>query len=174
VTTPVTTWRYHLPSTSSFGGWAIVFLDSIGCFSALSDYGDYGYRWPEAGWGPGDFRAFLAGRDPRYVLGKIARRDHYDGDATLRAVKEQLCELRRHGSWKRERAREEWDLLALFDGLATREDFGRWYDRTRLDEAYEFSVFTHPPRAQAFMENVFPRLQAAIREELEREKGRAA
>lgn len=42
----VTTWRYHMPNDRATGeGWAVCFLDSIGCFSVLSDYGDYGYRW---------------------------------------------------------------------------------------------------------------------------------
>jgi hypothetical protein len=64
------------PSTTTR---AIAFLDSIGCFSVLSDYGDYGYRWPEAGWySKGtpevDFR-FAAERSlPLWVVQHVAQR----------------------------------------------------------------------------------------------------
>lgn len=163
----VTTWRYHLPSVKG-EGWVVAFLDSIGCFSVLSDYGDYGHRWPENGWGPGDFRQFFARLEPDYVLRKIARRDHYDGAATLREVKARICELRRGGgSWTRDRAREEWDLLGRFDRLYSQTDFAFWYERTQIDEASELAFFDFGPQAHGFMTHAFPLLQAAIRAELE-------
>ena len=171
-TSAVTTWRYHLPSVNC-EGWAIAFLDSIGCFSVLSDYGDYGHRWPFA-WGPGDFREGFLRFGDDYILRKIARQDHYDGELTLRSVKARICELRRHGSWNRAKARQEWDLLARCDHLYSREGFGRWYERTSMDDAGEESVYTHAPQAQGFVTHCLPRLREAIRAELAREKGVAA
>jgi len=94
VSVPVAaTWRYHLPNENG-EGWAIAFLDSSGVFTSVSDYGDYGHRWPQAGWGPEDFRAFFLQCDDSYILGKISRRDEYDGDRTVRAIKDRILELR--------------------------------------------------------------------------------
>jgi hypothetical protein len=161
----VTVWRYHLPSVNG-EGWAIAFLDSIGCFSVLSDYGDYGHRWPEAGWGPGGFREFFVQCGGSYVLGKIARREAYYAARTVRAVKDSILESRRHGNMTCERARDEWDLLRRHESLYSREDFAMWYQQTQIDEAYELAVYDFSPQANGFMTHVFPRLQRAIREEL--------
>lgn len=165
--TTVQTWRYSIPSERG-NGWAIAFVDSIGCFSVLSDYGDYGYRWPQAGWGPGDFRRFLLQCNDDYILRKLARRDHYDGEATLRNVKDVILQNRRSLEWSADRAREEWSLLRTYDDLERREDFARWYDSTRIDCAYEHARVTFDPSALAFMTKVWPRITAAIREDLAR------
>ena len=44
----VKVWRYSFPSIKG-EGWAIFFLDETGCFAALSDYGDWSYRWNQRG-----------------------------------------------------------------------------------------------------------------------------
>lgn len=165
-TVTVTTWRYHLPNVNG-EGWAIAFLDSIGCFSCLSDYGDYGYRWPEAGWGDYDFRKFF-GREGNadYVLHKIARSDEYDGKTTLRAVKERIIEDRRDSILDREQARHEWDLLEAHDRLYSRENFTFWYQETKIVEAHVLYYTDFSPQVLAFMKHTFPRLQAAIQAEL--------
>ena len=166
-----TTWRYHMPNDRAAGeGWAVCFLDSIGCFSCLSDYGDYGYRWPDE-WsgGRGDFRRFLVGCNGDYVIRKIASKDTYNGEKTYERVKRAILEARRGRSWSKDRARFEWNLLGDYDLLYRREDFARWYDRTRLDEAYEFAVYEPSQQAVAFIEKVFKRLQAVLRDELARE-----
>lgn len=169
----VTTWRYHLPNHRATGeGWAVCFLDSIGCFSVLSDYGDYGYRWPDEWSGPNareDFRHFLTRIDGDYVLRKIAPRDTYMGEKTCKEVKRCILEARRSDAWSKEKARREWDLLDTYGNLESREDFARWYDHTEIDEAWEFAVWEPSPRAVAFIEKVFKRLQAHLREELARE-----
>ena len=159
-------WRYHLPSIKG-EGWAIAFLDSTGCFTVLSDWGNYGYRWPDHGWGPGDFRAFFVLCDSGYIIRKIARVDTYYGDRTLRAVQDHILERRRDGSFTRECARQEWDLLGDYSQLDSREDFALWGERTHIDAYYEFAVFDFDSGAINFARHVLPRLQAAIREELE-------
>jgi len=126
VTAPVQVWRYHLPNDrETREGWAIAFLDSIGCFTVLSDYGDYGYRWPEA-------------------------------------------DRRRMGSWTRERARDEWNILNDAD-IDTREGFALWYQETKIEDAYELAEYGEygvPKRALAFCQHVMPRLRAVIRADL--------
>jgi hypothetical protein len=68
----VTTWRYYLPNDEMLEGWAIVFLDSIGCFSTVSDWGNYGYRWDSPGsTGGTDFRQWLIERGDDYLLSKL-------------------------------------------------------------------------------------------------------
>jgi hypothetical protein len=164
--TAVTTWRYQLPNENG-EGWAIVFMDSIGCFSVLSDYGDYGYRWPQAGWGPGDFRKFILGCDDHYLLRKIARRDHYDGDKTLRAIKKRILRWRREGMLRKDQARQEWDLVTdRYGSVYSREDFAIWYQRTHLESAHELAVYDFEPSVLAFVKHVLPRLRAKIREDI--------
>jgi hypothetical protein len=162
----VSTWRYHLPSENG-EGWAIIFMDSIGCFSALSDWGDYGYRWPEAGWGPGDFRAFFLQCDDNYILRKISRSEVYYGDRTAKNIRRRICELRRGGgrTWTPVRAREEWETLERY-GVDSREEFAVWYQHTEIDEAYELAEYDHSYQALAFIARVLPRLREAIRVEL--------
>lgn len=166
--TELRTWRYHLPSIKG-EGWAIVYMDSIGVFTCVSDWGDYGYRWPQAGWGPGDFRKFFLQCYDEYILRKIARPDVYDGEATLRAVKERILEARRHGSWSRDRARREWDRLEVYGHLDSREDFAMWYEDTDIDEAYGLSVYSFSGEVRGFIEHVLPRLREAIKKQLEAE-----
>jgi len=161
----VQTWRYSLPSIRG-EGWAIAFLDSIGCFSVLSDWGNYGYRWPQAGWGPGDFRAFFSRCNDDYIVRKIARRDVYYGGQTLRAVKDRILEWRRHGNLTRALARGEWELLERFERLHSREDFAMWYMHTRIEEAHALAVYDFSGDVMGFAAHVLPRLREAIRLQL--------
>jgi len=169
----VKTWRYHIPSAED-GGWAIVFLDSIGCFSALSDYGHYGFRWPESGWGKYDFRDFIAGHvanDPGYLLSKIAPNDIFDGEATMAAARKLILELRRDKELTMDEARWEWSLLendfASGGDFDSEADFARWLEYTKLGvdhaaEPYLCARSRRPPRAVAFATRVMPRLRAMI------------
>jgi hypothetical protein len=164
-TSNVQTWRYHLPNVKG-EGWAIAFLDAIGCFTVLSDYGNYGHRWPQAGWGPGDFRVFFLQTDDDYVMRKLARRDTYYGDRTLRAVKERILECRRTEFRSREWARQEWDLLDRYDRLYSREDFAMWYTHTRIEDPSELAVYDVDSDVRGFIAHVLPRLREAIRSQL--------
>jgi hypothetical protein len=161
-------WRYHLPSENG-EGWAIVFLDSIGCFTALSDWGNYGHRWPEAGWGPGDFRDFFVRCDDSYVIGKIARSDEYHGERTAKAIKARIIEYRHDGVFTKQRARREWELLREHDDVYRPEHFALWWDSTKIEQAHELAVYDFPQQAVAFMKRVMPRLRDAIRADLARE-----
>lgn len=91
------------------------------------------------------------------------------GEKTAKEVRRHILEARRSGAWSKERARREWDLVGDHDDLSDIVSFTSWYDRTSIDEAWEFSVYEPPPRARAFIEKVFTRLQALLRAELARE-----
>ena len=173
-TREVTTWRYHLRGTDGLGsGWAIVFMDSIGVFACESDFGAFCHRWPENGWSnpsERDFRQAFLSFDDEYVLRKVARQDHYDSAATCARVKERIIESRRYGSWSKERARTEWDLIGRYENLYSMHDFGQWYERTSIDEAYECAVHTFSPQAMGFKQYVLPRLRGAIKAQLVEER----
>jgi hypothetical protein len=172
VTSEIAMWRYHLPSEKG-EGWCIAFLDAIGVFMCVSDYGNYGYRWPQDGWGSQYrcFREFFLHCDDDYIMRKIARRQEYVGSETLAEIKRHILELRRGGSWSKDRARHEWDLVVSdMGGVETKEDFARWYDRTSLDEAYEFAVHDFHPQVYGFMKACIPRLRAAIGAQLQAER----
>ena len=67
-------WRYNLPDVNR-SGWAIVVMCEDGYFSAVSDYGDYAYKWTKEN---GDFREFIMQIADRsesgYFLNKIAKK----------------------------------------------------------------------------------------------------
>lgn len=169
----ITTWRYHLPSVKG-EGWAIIFMDSLWCFSVLSDWGNYGHRWPVNGAADEsrDFRAFIVRADDDYILRKIAPRDEYDGDRTCRALQRHILERRRERAWTRERARSEWDLLYNHCHVDSREEFAFWHQDTTIEEPHEFAVYDSPRQTVAFIEHVMPRLRCRLSEELRMERER--
>jgi hypothetical protein len=183
-TLTIQTWRYHVPNDRKAGeGWAILFLDSIGCFTALSDWGNYGNRWQESGWGKYDFRKFVLEMGDDYLLNKITHgQDEYDADATLRSIKRDILEARRSGqqrlfhigefvrhgtaAW----ARSEWYRLEAHGDLYTEDDFNQWTQVAQLDEPWGYHCRRAPMQAQMFVKRCMPRLREMIRNEIEREQ----
>jgi len=158
--------RYYLPSLKG-EGWAIVYITSLGEFTALSDYGNYGYWWSHHGCK--DIREFFlrALKDPGYFVGKLSGgATEYDGEASLKSVKQYILSVRRDKSWTKECAREEWDLLDMNENLYSDHDFTRWYDHTQIDEAYEHHQRRAKPQVVAFVEKVLGRLEPILRAEL--------
>jgi hypothetical protein len=162
----VQTWRYSLPNVKG-EGWVIAFVDSTGCFSALSDWGDVAYRWSAQGWGPGDFREFLLRADDYYLTSKFGRgRKEYDPEGTLDGVKSYIIEARRDGYKTKEEAREEWDRLDTYEDLRTEFDFTQWYMATKLDDPGEFHRMRYVGEVTAFIKHAMPRLREVFRAEL--------
>lgn len=165
-------WRYCLPSEKG-EGYAIIFIDSRGVFSAVSDYGNYGYWWSHHGCR--DIREFVMGlaRDHYdYPASKFqnGRPDVYNGHETLKRVKEAICRLRRDLSLDQDVARAAWDLLDEYGNLDSSEDFARWLDvQHHLSDAWELAVYETPRQIVAFCQKVLPRLAKLLRAELESE-----
>ena len=169
----VATWRYAVPNEGYGKEWAILFLDEICCFSVLSDWGDYSYRWSLSGMPNGtSFREFLLDCDDTYLLGKLSPKREYDGQETLKAAKKYICEERRHLRLTREDARECWDLFRRHSELHAREDFAAWVNDLdgQLDGAYELYCTSSSPHARNFMQKCWPRLKELIRADLQKEK----
>lgn len=157
----VETWRYALPNQKG-EGWAIIFIDSIGCFTALSDWGNVAYRWPENGWGDFDFRKFLLRCDDSYLTGKFGQnRREYDPEGTLAAVKERIETLT-----DEDRGLEEKRLLERHSDLYTEYDFHEWYNETTLEDAGEFHSRRIDRDVTNFVKHVMPRLRELLRQDL--------
>lgn len=169
------TYEYRL--TTAKGRWiADVILRSDGFFATVSDWGNYAFRWTHPG---EEFRSFVAQLEGQhdYVCSKLARRDWYDGEQTLKNIKERITSGRRDGWLTKERAAKEWenltDACATFftDGMSgVREidlvQFHRFYENTSLNDAGELASYDYPHDMRGFCREVMPVLAKAIREEL--------
>ena len=154
--------RYNVP------GWAVVFLDTRGILSVVSDYGDYGYWFGSIG-GDGDIRRFLCECDDDYLMRKIAPQDVYDGAATKAGILKHIREYRREKNYTKDFARQEWDLAT--GGYADPEsDFRTWYEETEIQDASEFWRGKREPQAVAFCERIMPRLREMLRAEMAAER----
>ncbi|AHD04899.1 hypothetical protein ABNB59_06440 [Paenibacillus larvae] len=162
-------WRYDIPQIDG-EGWGTFLLDETGMFAAVTDYGNCAYKWPHSGCE--DFRHFFAQERTNwgYFLPKLFYElKEYDGDETLQRIKEYIISCRRDGTFTREKARQEWDLLERHDWLYGDFEFAYWYDETSISDAEEFYIRGYPSSALAFVNKLLPRLSKAIREELARE-----
>ena len=161
-------WRYAFPNEYGSGfGWAIFFLDDAGCFTALSDYGDWSHRWPMAGMPKGmGLREFLLGCDDDYVLRKIAPTREYDEDGTEKAIKEMILGMRREKQLDAEEAREEWDNFLHHRPLESDYEFWKWSEESKLPERHELYQVKYSEQAKAFLKECMPLLKAAIKNDL--------
>lgn len=159
-------WRYAFPSVKG-EGWAIFFLDGAGCFSALSDYGDWAYRWPMGGMGEGEcLRKFLLRCDDDYLLRKIAPKQEYDDRATVIAVKETILGMRRERQLDGQEARVEWELIRDNSDLDSDYNFWQWCQDTELENQHELYRQKYSEQAKAFLAKCMPRLREAIKNDL--------
>lgn len=157
--TDVTLHHYRLPSENG-EGWAIITIGTDGTFAALSDYGNWSY----AGWshhGCGDIRRFFLRerRSDSYLITKLCsghpRLLHlYDGEATVKRIREAIIQHRRDGSFDARQARREWDLIEDLEVQESELAFGRWFDATNMGDAHEFCCSQPDPQCVAFVEKV--------------------
>lgn len=163
----IQTWRISFPSEKG-EGWAIIFMDSIGCFSALSDWGNVAYRWPAQGWGPGDFRQFILRCGDDYLTDKFGYgRREYDPEGTLKAVRTHVEEMMNAGTWGIAEAEDEHRALREHNDLENREDFALWLQDTEIPEPYFLSCQRTHRDVTLFVEKVMPRLRAKLKADLE-------
>lgn len=165
----VTFWRYYVPSEDG-EGWGIFILDSTGMFAAVTDYGNCAYRWTHHGCD--DFREFFSGGSWDYFLKKLFPRmdNELQSEETVISIKRRIIHNRRERYWTAEDARTEWDLIAENDGLYSKHDFNKWYEETRIDEAYDYAVYDYPASVKEFGYKLLPRLFAMIHDDLSSEK----
>ena len=168
---PVKLWRYTIPSVER-EGWAIVVIGSDGFCSAVSDWGNYSFRWTATGCA--DFRDFVlrAQSSPAYWINKLGGDDVYDAAATEAEVKDYIEDPDSFGSTKSAKARRAREIELLQDSdLRRPEGFDRWLEQTGLDDAWEYRREKPDPHATAFVTRAMPRICALIQAELAAERG---
>lgn len=160
----VQVWRYKLPSIREpvFDSWSVVFIDSTGVFSVVSDYGNWAYWWTSFG---DDIRKFLTQCDSDYVGRKLGGADLrvFDGEETQKEVRKEICRARREGELDRYRAREEWDNAGIIDDEYT---FQQFLEDTGLDDLHECARMRWDHGIKHWSHVSFPRLQELLRKEL--------
>lgn len=161
-------WRHHIPNDSkTFSGWGVFFLDSSGCLSILSDYGNFGYHWSSFG---SDIRKFLLGCDPSYLMGKFLLGDTKVPDVkrSTAAIRAHILEARRCGDLDRGTARAEWEFLLAYE---VSEDTGEWLDLTSISGGWELlsSKYASEDAMSSFLGLVWPRYLEALRADLSTE-----
>lgn len=161
-------WQYTLDYVNG-EGWAIIILREDGFLSAVSDFGNYAYRWPNHG--RSDFREFLlrAERDWDYFAKKLNPNRHLDSEASLNKLREELLRLRRTKGISKKAAQE---TLYLINGYS--ED---WEGLVRdpeiaevIQEPWRFAVMRLCSDVVSFCKIILPRLSEVLRKQLLEEK----
>lgn len=162
--------RYYLPNDpdDSHQGWAIIVIGSDGFFSAVSDYGNYAFRWSHPG--TKDFRQFLlrAEQSWDYFCGKLGTQE-YNGQATCDSVKRRILAERKEGRLTKEEARKEWDLLSSNEWLESDVNYNDWARETELSDAWEHHAETYPIHLEMFVKKTMTRLARVLEAELSKE-----
>ena len=144
--------------------WARIWITDDGCFSCLSDFGNYGYWWGSPGC---EFRQFLCRVDDYYLATKLSGGEkEYDGEATAKRWMKQICELRRERNIDAEKARDEWWLIRNCSNLHSEFDLYEWYTATKLDIDDGGGVYRTPIQLQMFIKRLWPLFIAQLRAEL--------
>ncbi len=170
----VRTWFYDLRFNRY--EWARIWVTSDGMIAICSDYGNFGYWFGAPGCG--GIRKFLIQADPGpggYIAIKLSDGERvYDGNATLKGVKEHILSHRRERDTTRDEASEEWELLREHSGLENIVNYSDWVRETKIGCAYEFHQESLPGKVQGFMKHAWPVFVAALKREIEAEEAHAS
>jgi hypothetical protein len=164
-TKPVLTRFYHVRPFARGWGWgARIWLTDDGCLSIYSDRGSYGYWWSHPGC---EIREFLCTIDNDYLLSKLCsgKRDVIDDVGSERDIKQHILEYRRSGTYDREFARREWDLVCT-SSFENEVEAHTWYLETEICDAHERLRYMRPPQAKAFVEHCWPPFVAELRRDI--------
>lgn len=161
----IKTYRYFLDNDEMHEGWNLVILDQDGNECTLFVSGDYG-QYVARFYYERDFREAFLEFDKDYLLRKVAKADIYDGEITLKEIKHYILSLFKNGSWTREKARNEWDLLDDYE-FDYKEQFNEWVKKTEIYDAWDLACYRYSAGAVAFAEQTLPRVKTLISKELQ-------
>ena len=162
-----TIWRFKIPSVDGLEGWGDIVMRSDGYFAAVSDYGNYSYRWTAFGEERGvDFRQFFLGLDSDYVRRKLDPTQTFDLERTAQGIREHILSARKQQRISKEVARYEWGQA--HDLEARNITFEDWVDDTNCDDGYEFYCESPSSQIMGFVTRLLPRIKEAIRADLEK------
>lgn len=166
--------RYELRSNrETHEGWAIIVIDTdIGFFATVSDYGNYAYVWRAPGC---EFRKFLIGVEPDYLLGKLlhGRMDRlrvFDGDGTKKEILKYIEENKVEECRSQNLEKYENEKAVLENrSFDCQQDFEAWQSETLLDEPWHFGCWVPDPQCMGFCTKIMPRFKKLLEEELKAE-----
>lgn len=162
----VKVWRYSIEPERTHNGWGIFLIDSTGIFTAVSDFGNYGYhfRCPAGE----DFRQFVVGLASDhydYLAGKLGPCSGHQFPLDLEKTRAILID----GANESFIGNELEDELANFNSFETESELDEMLRNTNLD----LSDITFPREPDNDLKNfctiLMPRLAKIIREELNAE-----
>ena len=153
----ITIWRYV-----KYGfGWYIAYVDSEGCFTVTSDFGNYGYRWRSIG--KDNILEFLLDTEPQYIKSKLGQgqKTILDIDATRNGLRKTVCYQRRNKDLSKDQARR------IYCNLASAESREEIIDALEHEPFFsEDFVWDYPPELNAFITEVWPLILDQIKEDL--------
>lgn len=150
----IATWTFRIEKTFD---WAVAFVTEDGFFSVVSDYGNYGYYWSEPGT---HILKFLGERgNPDYFLSKLSPVQEVNFDATCRAIRDSILQMRRTQGIDSDTAEMFWtDIEAVEHSDMGLEEFDRENGGAFPDYRLP-RVMKHDVQAQQFMKIIWPQLQ---------------
>lgn len=165
--------------------WARIWITDDGSFSTISDHGNWGYWWGSPGC---EFRQFLIGCEPGYyITTKLADgARQFDGQRSVKLIREHIVQRRRSGSLSRDEAAYEWSLVhpkpphsrpwehKCFSHMDNEIEAKEWYDATHLADASELLCYGPPIQLQMFIKHLWPGFIEQLKAELEAEREQAS
>lgn len=167
-------WRASSAARARVAAWARIWITDDGCFTTISDHGNYGYWWTAPGC---EFRKFLCGCNTDYLANKLRHGEtEFDGEESVKQIRRHICEWRRDGTLSRERAAEEWELVhpkpegrwarGRHSSMVNEIEANRWYEETKLDDASELLCYRTPMQLQMFLKHLWPLFVEKLKLEL--------
>jgi hypothetical protein len=135
----------HLPKME---GWAIIFLsEADGSVSIISDYGNWGYRWPNHGCD--SLKHFLCDLCKHYAWVKFTGSlKHYNHDETIKTITEYIQEMYEDDSitqFQAEGMTQELGWMEnehhIYNSDVLTEHISDIYELFHYDPDYQFMMF---------------------------------
>ncbi|MCS3690895.1 hypothetical protein [Bradyrhizobium elkanii] len=118
--------------------WAFIYVDEkTGVFAAYSSFGTYAYCWAHIG--TSTLKEFLSELDFDYFMGKTRGLElkQFDFHATIKGMKEFICDQRRQEALDKDEARDAWyDIEAIENRISVDLFVDDVYASKPICEAY--------------------------------------
>ena len=179
-------WHDQEWATIAIHGWQAKGNDDrpreIGEILIHSSFGSWAYQWGHLGI---PFKQWLVKTDDKhYIACKFlgSKADVFDGEKTVKGLRERVIEWRRHGEFSREQARAVWDWIEeneleletspdslvnrMHDGPSDCGDMTRSTGARFFEEPWEHIRTSLDRSFDNFWQQMWPVFQQALREEM--------
>lgn len=168
----IKTWRYDIPGEpefhpATFVGRGTIFLGNDGCFSAITDYGNWSYKWQGK---YDDFRWWFVGFGAFYVLEKIAKQTELNIKDGAKYIQELIDQDRINEDELTKFLND--DEQGYLDDLVEDLDLDAWCRVSHWgsdSEIYQ-SFYDYPEQAKHFVNVFLPRAQTIVIQDLQSNK----